>query len=104
MLAKRLIDTGAKAKAESPGYLYSHLEYMLGYGLRYAIEGRAEKSWEDFTKRMKEARDFISDTPPTVGQAALELYQDDFEGRTHECRWSAWQALFEAYKAKKSAR
>lgn len=103
LIAKKLIDTGAKLKGESPGYLYSHDEYMLGYGLRYGIEGRAEKNWNEYIERMQEARDFISEAPEAVGEAASELYMDQFAGRNNECRWSAWQSLFEAYKAKKNS-
>jgi hypothetical protein len=102
LIAKKLIDTGGKMKSESPGYLYSHDEYMLGYGLRYGIEGRAEKNWNEYIERMQEARNFISEAPAAVGEAASELYMDQFAGRNDECRWSAWQSLFEAYKAKKN--
>lgn len=103
LIAKRLTDMGTRYKEQSPGYLYSHLEYMLGFNLRYAISGQAEKNWEEYMKRTKEAKDFISETPPTVGLAATELYMDQFSGKNNECRWSAWQALYEAYKAKKSS-
>lgn len=101
-IAKKLIDIGGRYKTVSPGYLYSQTEYMQGYTLRYAIEGRAEQSWEDYTKRMKEARDFISETPATVGLAEVDLYTDFFSGKNEDCRWNSWQALFEAYRAKKT--
>lgn len=103
LVARKLIDTGARYKAQSPGYLYSHEEYILGYGLRYSIEKRAEKNWEDYVNRMKEARNFISETPPALGIAASDLYKDFFEGRDGDCRWASWQSIYETYKAKKSA-
>jgi hypothetical protein len=102
LIAKKLIETGTRYKAQSPGYLYSHEEYVLGYGLRYAIEKRAEKNWEDYVNRMKEARDFISETPSALGAAASDLYKDYFEGRDEECRWASWQSIYEIYKAKKA--
>jgi len=101
-IAKKLIDTGSRYKSESPGYLYSQTEYMQGYTLKLGIEGKAESSWEEYTKRMTEARDFISETPSAVGLAEVDLYNDIFSGQNDDCRWNSWQALFEAYRAKKA--
>lgn len=100
-LAKKLVDIGTKFKATSPGYLYSQAEYMIGINLRYTLEGRAEKDWKDYANRMKEARDFISETPGSVGMAETDLYMDYFSGKNEDCRWASWQALYEAYQAKK---
>jgi hypothetical protein len=101
-IAKKLIDTGSRYKSDSPGYLYSQTEYMQGYTLKFGIEDKAEQSWEEYAKRMKEARDSISETPSTVGLAEVDLYKDIFSGEKNDCRWNSWQALYEAYRAKKA--
>lgn len=104
-LAKRLIDTGTRNKNESPGYLYSPMEYILGYNLRYTVGGLPEKSWEEYTDRMKEVRAFIGETPPAVDLAEIELYKSLFSGSRSgggDCSFSTWQSLFEAYKSKRA--
>lgn len=99
--SKRLIDVGAKYKTDSPGYLYSQVEYMLGYGLRYTLDGKWEKDREEYMEKMKEARDNISEIPPGVSEAVSDLYRNFFQGESEDCRWSSWQALFQAYRAKR---
>lgn len=102
-LAKRMIDTGARYKASSPGYLYSQTEYVMGHNLRYTVEGRWEKNWEETAEKMREVRAFIGETPEAVVNAELELYQGVLEGTKADCNWATWQNLFDAYRAKNGA-
>jgi hypothetical protein len=100
-LAKKLTELGAKYKLESPGYLISQQEYLLGYGLKYAIDSRVSEDREELVKRMKEAKDFISEIPAAVGAAETELFMGRIQPEQNElCNWSSWQSLYESYKAK----
>lgn len=99
-LAKRLIDLGAKYKTASPGYQFSRSEYLLGQNLKYTVEGRMEKSWEDYMTKMREAQDFISETPKPVQDAEVSLYRDRIESKP-SCGPDAWKSLYAAYKEKK---
>ncbi len=101
-IANRLIDTGTRFKAQSSGYLYSQAEYLLGYSLRYMVDGKWEKDREDYLERMKEAKKYISETPPAVGIASIDLYGDLFADHKEDCRWAAWQGLYEAYRSKQT--
>lgn len=100
-IANRLIDTGNRYKAQSPGYEYSQIEYILGYGLRYAVTGRAEKDREEYMERMQEVRNFIGEAPESAKHAQLELYRQMF-GKSQDCNFSTWQALYDAYRAKRA--
>ncbi|RZA09245.1 MAG: tetratricopeptide repeat protein, partial [Proteobacteria bacterium] len=62
-LAKRLVDVGTRYKANSPGYKFSQIEYLIGQNLKYTVDGRWEKNWEETTEKMREARAFIAETP-----------------------------------------
>jgi hypothetical protein len=100
-IVRKFIALGEHYKTESPGYLYSQSEYLLGYALRYTLDGRYDNNREDYLKRMKDAKDFISETPPSVGLAETDLYMDYFHSKEkRDCRWAAWQSLFDAYRAK----
>jgi hypothetical protein len=102
-LAKRLIELGAAYKAKSPGYLYSHSEYIIGHNLRYTVDGRMESNWKDYSQRMKEAEDFISEKPHAVGEAEVSLYRDKIDSKK-SCGPDAWKALYAAYRAKGSVK
>jgi hypothetical protein len=99
-IAKRLIEVGTKYKTHSPGYQFSHSEYLLGQNLKYTIEGRMEKSWEDYMNKMREAQDFISEVPKPVTDSEVHLYRGRIESKP-SCGPEAWRSLFAAYKAKK---
>lgn len=99
-LAKRLVSVGEHYKATSPGYLYSQMEYLLGQNLKYTVEGRWERKWEETAEKMRENRAFIAETPEGVTNAELELYQGVLEGTQSECNFATWQTLFDAYRAK----
>jgi hypothetical protein len=99
-LSNRLIDTGEHYKQESPGYLFSHLEYVLGHNVRFTVDGRWQKNWNETVEKMAEVKNFIAETSPAVNNAEVELYRDVIAGRAEECHFSTWQALFDAYRAK----
>jgi hypothetical protein len=99
-LAKRLVSVGERYKATSPGYLYSQMEYLMGQNLKYTVEGRWEKKWEETAEKMRENRAFIAETPESVTNAELELYQGVLEGEARECNFATWQTLYDAYRAK----
>jgi hypothetical protein len=100
-LAKRLTELGAKYKTESTGYLISQQEYLLGFGLKYAIDSRVSEDREELVKRMKEAKDFISEIPSNVGAAEAELFMGRIQSEQNDaCNWSSWQSLYESYQAK----
>jgi tetratricopeptide (TPR) repeat protein len=101
-LAKRLIDIGSKYKTHSPGYQFSRSEYLLGENLKYTVEGKMEKSWEDYMNRMREAQNFISETPRPVVDAEINIYREKIEGKK-SCGPDAWRSLFTAYKSKKES-
>lgn len=98
-LAKRMMDLGSKYKTQSPGYLYSRNEYVLGQNLKINMESKGPMDWEEFTKKMREAQEFISETPSAVSEAEVHLYMDQIEGK-RDCRLDNWKALYAAYKAK----
>jgi hypothetical protein len=100
-LAKRLVSVGEHYKASSPGYLYSQIEYLSGQNLKYTVEGRWERKWEETAEKMRENRAFIAETPESVTNAELELYQGVLEGTPSECNFATWQTLFDAYRAKR---
>ena len=102
-LANRLIATGQRYKETSPGYLYSQVEYVMGHNLRYLVQGRWEKNWEETAEKMREVRAFIAEAPPAVTNAELELYQDLLGGEKGACRFATWQALYDAYRAKRDS-
>lgn len=99
-LAKRLVEVGSGYKAHSPGYQFSRSEYLLGQNLKYTVEGRMEKSWEDYMNKMREAQDFISESPKPVLDSESNLYRERIETKP-SCGPDAWKSLYAAYKAKK---
>ncbi|MGZ3651038.1 MAG: hypothetical protein ACXVB9_03885 [Bdellovibrionota bacterium] len=99
-LAKRLVEIGSKYKTHSPGYQFSRSEYLLGENLKYTIEGRMEKSWEDYMNKMREAQDFISESPKPVLDSEINLYRERIETKP-SCGPDAWKSLYAAYRAKK---
>ncbi len=98
--AKRLADLGAAYKSKSPGYQFSRSEYMLGQNLKFTVEGRMEKSWEEYMNKMREAHKFISETPKSVEDAEIVLYGERIDNK-RSCGPDAWKMLYSAYKAKK---
>lgn len=101
-ISKRFMDLGSQYKATSPGYLYSHAEYIQGQQLRLAVDGKMEKDWAAYTERMREAKDFISESPKVLGAAESALFQGLLRGEEkQECNWLNWKELFEVYRAKK---
>lgn len=101
-LAKRLADLGAAYKSRSPGYQFSRSEYMLGQNLKFTVEGRMEKSWEEYMNRMREAQNFISETPRPVVDAEISLYSERIAEK-RSCGPDAWKMLYAAYKSKKES-
>jgi hypothetical protein len=101
-LAKHLVELGSSYKSHSPGYQYSRSEYLLGQNLKYTAEGRMEKSWEDYTNKMREAQDFISESPKPVLDSESNLYRERIEAKP-SCGPDAWKSLYAAYKAKKES-
>lgn len=99
-VAKRLADTGSKFKAQSPGYIFSRQEYLLGKNLQFTVEGKPQKSWEEYINKTREATEFISERPKPVTDAEISLYGDRI-GEKHACGPEAWKSLYAAYKAKK---
>jgi hypothetical protein len=100
-LAKRMIDLGVKYKAESPGYLISQQEYLLGHSLKYAIDSRISSNREELMAKMKEAKDFISEIPAPVGAAEAEIFMGRIQPNGDSvCNWSSWQNLYDYYRAK----
>lgn len=98
-LAKRLAEVGAKFKAESPGYLYSRQEYLLGKNLQFTVEGKPQKSWEEYINRTREAFEFISERPRPVVEAEVSLYGDRITEK-RSCGPEAWKSLYAAYREK----
>ena len=101
-LAKRLVEVGSGYKTHSPGYQFSRSEYLLGENLKYTVEGRMEKSWEDYMNKMREAQDFISEAPKPVLDSESNLYRERIESKP-SCGPDAWKQLYAAYKAKKES-
>lgn len=100
-IAKRMIEMGVKYKSESPGFLISQQEYLLGHNLKYALDSRLSNDREELMAKMKEAKDFISEVPPSVGAAEAEIFMGRIQpGGDSVCNWSSWQNLFDYYKAK----
>ncbi len=100
-LAKKLIDMGVRYKTESPGYLISQQEYMLGHSLKYSFDSRFTNDREELVTKMKEAKDFISEVPGAVGAAEAEIFMSQVPLKgVQECNWSSWQNLYDSYKAK----
>jgi hypothetical protein len=98
-IAKRLIDMGSKFKSYSPGYQYSHKEYMLGQSLKLQVEGLQEKSWKDYIEKVQEGQAFISEAPRPVLDAEISLYGERISGKP-SCGPEAWKALFVASRSK----
>lgn len=100
-LAKRLADMGAKFKAQSPGYLFSRQEYITAKNLQFTVEGKPQKSWEEYINKTREAFEFISERPRPVIDAEISLYGDRI-GDKKACGPEAWKSLYAAYKEKKA--
>lgn len=99
-IAKRLMDIGSKYKSQSPGYQYSHKEYMLGQNLKLQVEGLQEKSWKDYMEKVQEGQAFITEAPRPVIDAEISLYGERISGKP-SCGPEAWKALYVASRAKK---
>lgn len=102
-LAKRFLDIGASYKSGSPGYQFSHSEYVLGQHLKLAVEGKMEKSWEEYATKMREAQSFISDAPKEVKEAEVNIYGEKI-GEKQGCVPDSWKMLFQASRAKKDSK
>lgn len=100
-LAKRFSDLGAKLKENSPGYAYSWSEYTLGKNLQFTVEGKPQKSWEEYINKTREAYEFISERPRPVIDAEISLYGDRIAEK-RACGPEAWKSLYAAYKEKKA--
>jgi hypothetical protein len=99
-IAKHLVDIGTSYKTNSPGYQFSRNEYLLGQNLKYTVDGTMEKSWEEYSNKMKTAQNFISEIPKPVKDSEINLYRERIEAKPN-CGPDAWKSLFAAYKAKK---
>ncbi len=100
-LAKRMVELGSKYKKQSPGYQFSRSEYLLGQNLKFTVEGRMEKSWEEYMNLMREAQEFISESPRPVIDAEISLYRERIESK-RGCGPDVWKTLYTAYRAKKA--
>jgi tetratricopeptide (TPR) repeat protein len=98
-LAKRMAELGAGYKKRSPGYQFSRSEYVLGQNLKFTVEGKMEKSWEEYMKLMRAAQEFISESPQAVVDAESSLYRERIENKL-SCGPDIWKTLYAAYKAK----
>jgi hypothetical protein len=98
-LAKKFSDIGTDYKQKSPGYTYSHVEYIVGQNLKYTLSKLVEKDREEFFKKMKEAQEFISEQPQAVTNAEATIYMNMID-QHQSCSPESWKSLFEAYRQK----
>lgn len=98
-IAKKFADIGTDYKQKSPGYFYSHVEYLVGQNLKYTLSGLVEKDREEFFKKMKEAQEFISEQPQGVTSAEATIYMSMIDDHP-SCSTESWKSLFEAYRQK----
>ncbi|MGZ3693381.1 MAG: hypothetical protein ACXWQO_04265 [Bdellovibrionota bacterium] len=98
-LAKKFSEMGSEYKQKSPGYFYSHLEYISGQNLKYTLSGLVDKDREEFFKKMKEAQEYISEQPQAVTNAEASIYMNMIDQR-QSCSPESWKSLFEAYRQK----
>ncbi|MGE3262299.1 MAG: hypothetical protein AB7K68_11015 [Bacteriovoracia bacterium] len=98
-IAKKLSDIGTEYKQKSPGYYYSHVEYMVGQNLKHTLSGLVDKDREEFFKKTKEAQEYISEQPAAVTDAETAIYMSMIEER-QSCSTESWRSLFETYRQK----
>jgi hypothetical protein len=98
-IAKKFTDVGTGYKQNSPGYSYSHLEYVIGQNLKYSLNGLVDKDREEFFKKMKEAQEYIAEQPKSVTDAEATIYMTMIDEHP-SCSTESWKSLYEAYKQK----
>ncbi|MCO5143116.1 MAG: hypothetical protein M9962_08510 [Oligoflexia bacterium] len=102
-ISNRLVSIGEKYRADSPGYLYSYQEYLIGTDLKLSVAGLKEKSWSDYAEKMQEARELISKRDNNVLDAESALYSSWLIEGQGGCSKAVWNNLLKTYALKTTA-